>query len=148
MTAEPETTTLLWPFLLYGTTVVILVSVILLISYFLGERHKEPATNDVYEGGIVPTGTARLLFPVHFYIVGLFFVIFDMAAAFIIAWAISVKSVGWTGYIAILVFIAIFVSILIYIHRIGAFNFGPNGKKILKAYRLKIKNTHYDVVDK
>jgi NADH-quinone oxidoreductase subunit A len=144
----PSETTLLWPFLLYGTTVVVLVSGILVISWFLGERHKEHATNDVYECGIIATGTARLLFPVHFYIVALFFVIFDMEAVFIIAWAISVKSVGWAGYTAILLFIAVFASILIYIHGTGAFDFGPNGKKILKAYRLKIKNTPYDMVDK
>ncbi|MEO6902760.1 MAG: NADH-quinone oxidoreductase subunit A [Bacteroidia bacterium] len=148
MTVAPETTTLLWPFLLYGATVVILVSGIVLISYFLGERHKESATNNVYEGGIIATGTARLKFPVDFYVVALFFVIFDMAAVFIIAWAITVKSVGWAGYTAILLFIAALASILIYIRSVGAFDFGPNSKRILKAYRTKIKNTSYEMVDK
>jgi len=132
---------LLWPFLVYGIAVVLLVSGILFISYFLGERHKEPATNDVYEGGIIPTGTARLLFPIHFYIIALFFVIFDMQAVFIIAWAISVKQVGWAGYIAILIFVSIFLSVVIYEWSIGAFDFGPDSKKILKAYHKKIKNS-------
>jgi len=141
-------TPLLWPFLVYATAVVLLVSGMLFISYFLGERHKEPATNDVYEGGVIADGTARMLFPVHFYIIALFFVIFDVQAAFIIAWAISVKTLGWAGYLAICIFIGISACVLIYEWSIGALDFGPDSKKILAAYRDKIKSTiKYDVVD-
>jgi len=146
---EHNATQLLWPFLIYGIAVISLVSGILFISYFLGERHEEPATNDVYEGGVIATGTARLLFPIHFYIIALFFVIFDMQGVFIIAWAISVKAAGWAGYIAISIFIGIFIVVVIYEWSIGAFNFGPNSKKILKAYHKKIENTtQYEMVDK
>jgi len=120
---EHNTTQLLWPFLVYGIAVLLLVSGILFISYFLGERHEEPATNDVYEGGVIATGTARLLFPIHFYIIALFFVIFDMQGVFIIAWAISVKAVGWAGYIAISIFIGIFIVVVVYEWSIGAFEF-------------------------
>jgi len=144
-----ESTTLLWPFLVYGTAVVLLVSGMLLLSYFLGERHKEPATDDVYEGGVIADGTARMLFPVHFYIIALFFVIFDVQAVFIFAWAISVKTLGWAGYISICIFISISACVLIYEWSIGALEFGPDSKKILAAYYQKIKRTkNYDVVDK
>ena len=132
-------TALLWPFLLYGIAVVSLVGGILFISHFLGERHEEPATNEVYEAGIKATGTARLRFPIHFYIIAMFFVIFDMAAVFIIAWAISIREVGWSGYISIVIFIGILFSALIYIWKIGALDFGPDGKKILNAYYKIIK---------
>jgi NADH-quinone oxidoreductase subunit A len=142
-------TILLWPFAVYGIFVVSLVSGILLVSYFLGERHKENATNEAYEGGVISTGTARVLFPIHFYIVALFFVIFDMQAVFIIAWAISVKATGWVGYSAILIFIGVFISVLIYVKSIGALDFGTDGRKILKAYYKKIKNSdQHEVVDK
>ena len=141
--------TLLWPFLVYGIAVVALVSGMLLLSYFLGERHQEPATDDVYEGGVIADGTARMLFPVHFYIVALFFVIFDVQAVFIFAWAVSVKTLGWAGYISICVFISISACVLIYEWSIGALEFGPGTKKILAAYHQKIKRTKkYDVVDK
>lgn len=136
------TNTLLWPFLVYGIIVVVLVAGILLISYFLGERHEEHATDEVYEGGVEATGTARLRFPIHFYVIALFFVIFDVQAVFVIAWAISVKSVGWAGYIAISVFIGIFAAVLLHEWSIGALDFGPNTKKILKAYHKKIKNAN------
>jgi NADH-quinone oxidoreductase subunit A len=140
--------TLLWPFVVYGIAVISLVSVMLLLSYVLGERHREPATNDVYEGGVISDGTARVLFPVHFYIIALFFVIFDIQGVFIIAWAISIKSLGWSGYITICTFIGIFLCVFIYEWSVGAMNFGPDAKKILAAYRKKIKNNSYELVDK
>ena len=143
-----DTTILLWPFLVYGMAVVSLVSGILFISYFIGERHKEPATNEAYEGGIIATDTARLRLPVHFYIVAMFFVIFDIAAVFIMLWAISIRETGWPGYIAVLLFTGILSAVLLYIWRIGALDFGPNGKKILNAYHKNIKTNLYDLVDK
>ena len=141
-------TTLLWPFLVYGIAAVSLVGGILFISYFIGERHKEPATNEAYEGGIIATGTARLRLPVHFYIVAMFFVIFDIAAVFIMSWAISIRETGWPGYMAVVMFTGILSAVLLYIWRIGALNFGPNAKKILDAYHKNIKKTPYDLVDK
>lgn len=131
--------TTLWPFLVYGIASVLLVVVMLTASHFLGERHKETATDEVYEAGIEVTGSARLLFPIHFYLVAMFFVIFDLEVVFIVAWAISIKAVGWAGYIAILIFILVLVAVLIYEWRMGALNFGPSGKNILKAYHKKIK---------
>ena len=141
-------TTLLWPFLVYGLIVVFLVAIILIISYVLGERHEEHATDEVYEGGIIATGNARFHFPIHFYIIAIFFVVFDVQTVFIMAWAVSAKSVGWAGYFGVAIFIAIFISVLVYEWSIGALDFGPDTKRILKAYRKKVKNIpQYEMVD-
>ena len=129
------TISLFWPFLVYAIAVVLLVSGMLLLSYFLGQRHSEHATDEPYESGILETGSARVRFSLNFYIVALLFVIFDIEAIFIIAWGIAVKELGWPGYIAILIFIGVLVSLLIYEWRIGALDFGPDTKRILKAYR-------------
>ena len=129
---------LLWPLLLYAGAVILLVGIIVGLSYVLGQRHKEAETDDPFESGIKVTGDARIRFPVHFYIVAMFFVIFDLEAVFIVAWAISLKDVGWTGYIGVLVFIFILIAVLVYEWKIGALDFGPNGKKILQAMK-KIK---------
>ena len=131
------TVTLFWPFLVYAIAVVLLVSGMLILSYFIGERHSEHATGEPYESGILETGSARVRLPINFYIVALLFVIFDIEAIFIIAWGVSVKALGWAGYIAIVIFIGILISLLIYEWRIGALDFGPDGKKILKAYRKR-----------
>jgi NADH-quinone oxidoreductase subunit A len=128
---------LLWPFFIYGIAVLVIVVGMLVVSYLLGERHKDPATNEAYESGILATGSARILFPIHFYIIAMFFVIFDIEAVFIIAWAISIKALGWSGYMAILLFIGILLCILFYEWKIGALDFGPDGKRILKVYQKR-----------
>jgi NADH-quinone oxidoreductase subunit A len=140
---------LLWPFLVYGLAVVSPVSGMLLLSYFLGERHEEHATDEAYEGGILATGTARLRFPIHFYIIALFFVIFDVEAAFIFSWAIAIHAAGWAGYWVIVVFMGVSTTLLLYLWRIGALDFGPDSPKLLKAYYKFIKKpSTYEVVDK
>jgi len=121
-----------WPFLIYALAVIILVSIMISLSWVLGERHKEKMTNEPYESGIPPTGDARLRFSSHFYLIAIFFVIFDLDAVFIMAWAISFREVGVAGYIGILVFIGILLSVLIYEIGIKALDFGPRGKTILK----------------
>ncbi len=132
---NPDNPIIPWPLLLYTVVVILLAAVMIILSHFLGERHKEPATGEPYESGIMPTGSAHIRFSAHFYIVAMFFVIFDLEAVFIFTWAIAIKDAGWTGYIAVLIFIGILAAVLIYEWRIGALDFGPNGKKILSAYK-------------
>jgi len=133
-------TTLLWPLLVYVVAVILLVGGMLIISHFIGERHNEKATSKPFESGIIPTGSARFHFPIHFYIIALFFVVFDLEAVFIFTWAISMRETGWSGYMVILIFIAELLILLFYLWKIGALDFGPNSKAILKAYHKKIKN--------
>ncbi len=108
------------------------------LSYFLGERHKEKTTDEPYESGIPRTGNARLRLTSHFYLIAMFFVIFDLDAAFVIAWAISFRELGLAGYLGVLIFILLLIAVLIYELGIGALNFGPDGKKILR-YKSKTK---------
>ena len=68
----------------------------------------------------------------------MFFVIFDLDAAFIMLWAVSFRELGIGGYIGILVFIGLLVVLLLYELSIDALDFGPNGKKILR-YKNRIK---------
>src|SRR3546814_8453637 len=72
--------------------------------------------------------------------VAMLFVIFDVEAVFIITWAIAFQELGWPGYISICIFVFILLVVLIYEWRNGALNFGPNGKKILKASKNLTKD--------
>lgn len=139
MTQATEGPELLWPLVGYSVLAILLTGGMLVLSHFLGERHREKATGEIFESGIMVTGEARLRFPVHYYIVAMFFVIFDLEAAFIVTWAISVREVGWAGYWTIFIFINILLAVLIYEWRTGALDFGPNGKKIIEAYKSKRK---------
>jgi NADH-quinone oxidoreductase subunit A len=130
-----------WPFLVFAFAVISLVGIMIGLSYLLGERHSEKATNEPFESGIPPTGDARLRFSSGFYIIAMFFVIFDLDAAFIMLWAVSFRELGLTGYLGMLVFIGLLVVLLIYELSIGALDFGPNGKRILR-YKNRIKEDH------
>jgi NADH-quinone oxidoreductase subunit A len=127
-----------WPFLVYAVLAFGIAVIMIILSYLLGERHKEKTTDEPYESGIPPTGNARLRFSSHFYLIAMFFVIFDLDAAFVIAWAISFRELGLAGYLGILVFILLLMAVLVYELGIGALDFGPNGRKILK-YKNKLK---------
>ena len=120
------------PFLIYALAVLVIVSAMIALSYFLGERHKEKSTDEPYESGMPPTSNARLRFSSHFYLIAIFFVIFDLDGAFILVWAASFRELGLSGYIGILIFIGILIAVLIYEIGIKALDFGPKGKLILK----------------
>jgi len=135
MPGDSDSSFTLWPLLLYAALVVFLIAAILILSYFLGQRHKERETDLPYEGGIQQTGSARLRFSVQFYLVAMLFVIFDVEAVFIMLWAVGFYELGWAGYIGVAIFIAQLVVVLIYEWGIGALDFGPDGLKILKAYK-------------
>jgi NADH-quinone oxidoreductase subunit A len=122
----------IWPFILFAFIVIFLVGIMIGLSFVLGERHNEKTTGEPYESGIPPTGDARLRFSSSFYLIAMFFVVFDLDAAFIILWAVSFRELGLPGYIGILIFIGILFILLIYELSIGALSFGPDGKQILK----------------
>ncbi|RDV14261.1 NADH-quinone oxidoreductase subunit A [Pontibacter diazotrophicus] len=121
--------------LVYGAIVLSLVAIILGLSYVLGQHHNERATGEPYEGGILSAGTARMRFSSQFYLVAMLFVIFDVETIFILSWAIAFRELGWYGYIGVLVFIGLLAIVLVYEWRNGALDFGPDGKKILAAYK-------------
>jgi NADH-quinone oxidoreductase subunit A len=111
------------------------------LSFILGQRHKEHATDEPYEGGILSTGSARLRFSSQFYLIAMLFVIFDVETIFIVCWAIAFKQLGWYGYIGVMVFVILLFVVLIYEWRNGALDFGPDGGKILKAYKSIISKS-------
>ena len=69
------------------------------LSYVIGERHKAGAADEPFESGIVTVGLARLRLSAKFYLIAMFFVIFDVEAVFLFAWAVAFRELGWAGYI-------------------------------------------------
>ncbi|HJZ95207.1 MAG TPA: NADH-quinone oxidoreductase subunit A [Candidatus Solibacter sp.] len=109
-----------WPLMVYFAFVVVLVAAVLAVSYLLGQRHSEPATGEPYEGGIVSQGSAHVRFSMRYYQVAIFFVVFDLEAAFLYAWAVAVREAGWAGYWGVVLFVATLAAALIYVWRVGA----------------------------
>lgn len=135
MSASNPSATPDWPFMVYAACVAALLTLIITLSYFLGQRHKARAMGHPYESGILETGSARLRFSAQFYLVAMMFVIFDIEVVFIVLWAVAFNELGLPGYLGISVFIGLLLAVLIYEWSTGALDFGPDGKKILRAYR-------------
>jgi NADH-quinone oxidoreductase subunit A len=110
----------LWPLLVYSVIVIALIAGLLVASSFLGQKRKDHATHDVYESGVVPTGSANLKINVPFYRTAILFIIFDLEAAFLFAWAISIRESGWLGFVEVFIFIFILIAGLLYLWRSGA----------------------------
>ena len=120
-------------FIIYAIAAVAVVAFMIIISHILGERHQARFRNEPFESGMPLTGNARIRYSSHFYMVAMFFVIFDLDAVFIITYAIVFKELGWPGYLGISFFIFLIAIVLVYEWKTGAINFGPEGKKILKS---------------
>ncbi len=110
----------LWALGIYFLAVIALVAGMLVVSWLLGQRHLDPATGAPYESGIVSQGTARVRLSAKFYLVAMFFVIFDLEAVFIFAWAVAGRELGWIGYWEVVVFVGILAIVLGYLWRVGA----------------------------
>jgi NADH-quinone oxidoreductase subunit A len=92
------------------------------ISGILGPRPKLSQVKETpFECGSAPSpGSARQRFAVKFYVIALLFIVFDVEAVFLYPWAVQFRSLGWFGYVEMLVFAVTLVVALIYVWRKGA----------------------------
>jgi len=120
---------IVWPLVVYFAAVLLLVAGMLAVSSVLGERHREPATGAPYESGILSQGSAQVRLSAKFYMVAMFFVIFDLEAVFIFMWAIAGRELGWAGYREAIVFIGVLAAALAYLWRVGALDWFPTGPR-------------------
>lgn len=118
-----------WPFAIYLLSVAGLCGLMLIVSYIAGGRDWGRAKNDPFESGVVSTGGAHIRFSAKFYLVAMFFVIFDVEALFLYAWAVSVREVGWLGFIEVTIFIVVLLVGLVYLWRLGALDWAPEARK-------------------
>jgi NADH-quinone oxidoreductase subunit A len=114
----------------YGFLVLVLIGVFLFLSSWLGEKKRTPEKLRPYESGVLPTGSARFPFPVAFYLIATFFLIFDIEAAYVFSWAIAFEQLGWIGWIQISFFIIVLLISLFYVWKKGGLDWGTgSGKK-------------------
>jgi len=116
----------MWPLAVYFLAIVVIVSVMLGLSYVLGERKPGREQSEPYESGMATTGPGRVRLTARFYLIAMFFVIFDLEVVFLIAWAVSARELGWLGYIEIVIFSSVLLAALIYLLRVGALDWAPN----------------------
>ncbi|MGQ3099672.1 NADH-quinone oxidoreductase subunit A [Sphingopyxis solisilvae] len=92
------------------------------VARLTGAHQPEPAKLTEYECGFPAFENARSQFDVRFYLVAILFIIFDLEAAFLFPWAVSLGEIGWEGWGAMMVFLAILTVGFIYEWKKGALN--------------------------
>ncbi|MEJ2166884.1 MAG: NADH-quinone oxidoreductase subunit A [Desulfobacterales bacterium] len=109
----------------FALMVMAVIGLLLFIASWLGEKKLNTEKLRPYESGIIPTGSARLRYPVPFYLVAIFFLLFDVEAAYIFSWAIAWEKLGWAGWLQISFFIVVLILGLVYIWKKGGLEWGP-----------------------
>ena len=110
-----------WPFLLFIGLMVLVVAGLLGLSYVLGGRSRQGRwRNEPFESGIAPTKMPPGGISVEFFRVAVFFVIFDVEAVFLFAWAVTLREAGWRGFAEMAVFIGLLVAALVYLWASGS----------------------------
>ena len=115
--------------IVYLIIVMALTGVLLFLSRWLGQRRPSTEKSRPYESGIIPTGPARLRYPVPFFMVAIFFLIFDVEGAYIFGWAVAAKDLGWPGWFQIQFFIFVLIAGPAYIWAKGGLGWGPGQTK-------------------
>ncbi len=95
----------------------IFVTILLSVSRLIAPRKPSLEKSRTYESGEEPVGQAWGRYPSHFYIFALLFVVFDVEVIFLFPWAVLFRSLGWNGFIEMVVFIGILVVGLYYAWR-------------------------------
>lgn len=114
---------------LYAMIATGLILILLLLARYLGNRTHSEAKDAPYESAVEPTGDARLRTPVPFYLVAIFFIVFDLEAIFVVAWAVSYDLLGWAGFWQISFFIFILFLGLLYLWKMGGLEWGSQSAR-------------------
>ncbi len=123
-----------------------LVVFMLTVPRLLGGRSKGLQKEEIFEAGVVGAGNARIRLSAKFYLVAIFFVIFDLEALYLYAYAVSVREAGWLGFAAAAIFIGILIVGLIYELSLGAMNWSP-ADKLRKKARLYSAPAGFNLAD-
>ena len=83
-------------------------------SQILNPRRPTPQKEMPYESGMIPLGGTRTRFSVKFYVVAISFIVFDLEAVFLIPWAVEMRSLGWSAFLAVSMFVVVLAVGLAY----------------------------------
>ncbi len=97
------------------------ISVIaVVLPSLLGPKNPNPVKGQPYESGMIPITSPKKRFPVHYYVVAVIFIVFDVEVLFLYPWAVMAKKLKWFGIGEMAVFLFILLVGYVYLWRKGA----------------------------
>jgi NADH-quinone oxidoreductase subunit A len=97
------------------------VGAIIFLSTLLGPKKRSPVKDAPFECGFQPFQLPTERFFIRFYLIAMLFILFDIEVVFLFPWAVVFKSLGWAGFVSILIFILVLGAGYVYAWRKGAF---------------------------
>jgi NADH-quinone oxidoreductase subunit A len=101
---------------------VVMVAGLIALSHFLGPRRDTADKLETFESGIERQGNARKPMAIKYFLVAILFVLFDVEVIFFYPYAVNFRQLGWNGFGAVLLFVALFLAGFVYIVKKGALN--------------------------
>ena len=108
------------PILIFLAVAGALGTLLLALGFLFGPRRPDPEKLSAYECGFEAFEDARMKFDVRYYLVAILFILFDLEIAFLFPWAVVLPEIGWFGFAAMMVFIAVLVVGFVYEWKKGA----------------------------
>ena len=99
--------------LLFGVSAVNALGM-LIGSHILSPRRPTLQKEMPYESGMIPLGDTRARFSVKFYMVAISFIVFDLETIFLIPWAVRMRELGWSAFLAMSMFVVVLAIGLLY----------------------------------
>ncbi len=109
-----------FPVLMFIVVGLVLGAVMLTIGRVISPYKPDPEKLSPYECGFEAFEDARMKFDVRYYLVAILFILFDLEIAFLFPWAVVLKDIGFAGFAAMMVFLAILVVGFVYEWKKGA----------------------------
>ena len=96
------------------------VAVMMLLTHWLGPKRATSQKLENFESGIEIHGNARQPMAIKYFLVAILFVLFDVEVIFFYPYAVNFRELGWSGFAAVVVFVSLFITGLVYIFKKGA----------------------------
>lgn len=97
-----------------------LIATIIVGSNYLGPKRATSDKLQNFESGIQIRGNARQPMAVKYFLVAILFVLFDVEVIFFYPYAVNFRELGWSGFMAVAMFVSLFIAGLVYIFKKGA----------------------------
>jgi NADH-quinone oxidoreductase subunit A len=128
----------LLPLIIYTITAVLIIGLLLSAAWWLGAKTTCRNKDMPYESGVIPSGAARRPISVPFYLIAIYFIVFDVETAFIFTWAADWDQLGMPGLIHITFFIGSLMLGLAWLWIKGGLEWGPSaGRNVDSSQTLR-----------